>query len=463
MKTIETYEDYIDILNARTSKDPKVCEEALESLEFFKRNNAQLYESFRNQKMEERRNRQYGFIDNKKKSKEYEQYLWKVQYALRDIDERLRVDQPITEQQLNRITELYGQEALRMQLKKNDSLFYVLLRLRKASIGKRNTITTQRGIKYNSFRYQFVTWNPLYVIAAEPTTEGTLEEILTDIKDGTFVDAKEELIIPDSAKPVITYAWELVNYFDEKIKANEKPDFNKIVELRHFNKDAANMDVVQKHDYYCSMLMRSLLRSFCKKGNNKKMKLRSEYNTQYYDTLRQHSATIWKELVMRMIAYCSILWRTDKGINDEGALVYLLSEEELNAILENMTDAELLSNIDTTGKVDPEKLLQIIIQKKRHLNITETKLKRTISNTKHKTPENMNAKGRKNIKDLIAQLEDIKDHLETMQEEEQDKFDNLPEGLQESERGEAMQEVADSLEEAVSSLEDVISTLNDIS
>ena len=75
----------------------------------------------------------------------------------------------------------------------------------------------------------------------------------------------------------------------------------------------------------------------------------------------------------------------------------------------------------------------------------------------------MNAKGRKNIKDLIAQLEDIKGRLETMQEEEQDKFDNLPEGLQESERGEAMQEVADSLEEAVSSLEDVISTLNDIS
>lgn len=74
----------------------------------------------------------------------------------------------------------------------------------------------------------------------------------------------------------------------------------------------------------------------------------------------------------------------------------------------------------------------------------------------------MNAQGRKEIAKYIATLEEIKDKLESMQEDEQDKFDNMPEGLQESERGEAMQEAIDAIETACGSLDDAIDTLQGI-
>ena len=74
----------------------------------------------------------------------------------------------------------------------------------------------------------------------------------------------------------------------------------------------------------------------------------------------------------------------------------------------------------------------------------------------------MNAQGRKEIAKYVATLEEIKDKLETMRSEEEDKFDNMPEGLQESERGEAMQEAIENLESATDSLQEAIDTLEDI-
>jgi hypothetical protein len=74
----------------------------------------------------------------------------------------------------------------------------------------------------------------------------------------------------------------------------------------------------------------------------------------------------------------------------------------------------------------------------------------------------MNAQGRKEIAKYIASLEEIKNNLDSMREEEEDKFDNMPEGIQESERGEDMQEAIENLEEAVSNLEDTIDILNEI-
>lgn len=90
-------------------------------------------------------------------------------------------------------------------------------------------------------------------------------------------------------------------------------------------------------------------------------------NARYYYTIKQHTPTVWKELVKRMILDSSVLWRTDKNIQEEGGLIYLLDEEEYTALIENMTDAELLSNIKLSGKVDTEYLLQRIILKKRTL------------------------------------------------------------------------------------------------
>jgi len=74
----------------------------------------------------------------------------------------------------------------------------------------------------------------------------------------------------------------------------------------------------------------------------------------------------------------------------------------------------------------------------------------------------MNAKQRKTLQGYVESLDEIKCAIDEMAEEEQDKYDNMPEGLQESERGEAMQEAIDNLESASSSLEEAIDYLNEI-
>lgn len=75
----------------------------------------------------------------------------------------------------------------------------------------------------------------------------------------------------------------------------------------------------------------------------------------------------------------------------------------------------------------------------------------------------MNAKRRNAINsiinDLIDKFEEIKseaiDQLSEIRDEEQEAYDNLPESLQESERGENMQNCIDALEEFMSDLENM--------
>ena len=74
----------------------------------------------------------------------------------------------------------------------------------------------------------------------------------------------------------------------------------------------------------------------------------------------------------------------------------------------------------------------------------------------------MNAKQRKELQGYANSLEEIKRAIEEMRDDEECKFDNMPEGLQESERGEAMQEAIDNLESASSSLEEAIDYINEI-
>lgn len=64
----------------------------------------------------------------------------------------------------------------------------------------------------------------------------------------------------------------------------------------------------------------------------------------------------------------------------------------------------------------------------------------------------MNKKQRQRLDELISQVEGIAEDIQAMQEEEQEKYDNLPEGLQDSEMGEALQEAADNLGEAYDEL-----------
>lgn len=73
----------------------------------------------------------------------------------------------------------------------------------------------------------------------------------------------------------------------------------------------------------------------------------------------------------------------------------------------------------------------------------------------------MNKQNRKMIEGYIDSLEDIKQNIESMLDEENEKYDNMPEGLQESERGEAMQNAIDNLESASDAIGDAIDYLND--
>lgn len=74
----------------------------------------------------------------------------------------------------------------------------------------------------------------------------------------------------------------------------------------------------------------------------------------------------------------------------------------------------------------------------------------------------MNNARRKELKIALTQAEEVKVNLDCIQEilescmeEEQDCYDNLPEGLQEGEKGEHMQEAISYLEDAINSLDDV--------
>lgn len=71
----------------------------------------------------------------------------------------------------------------------------------------------------------------------------------------------------------------------------------------------------------------------------------------------------------------------------------------------------------------------------------------------------MNRTRREAIDDLIEQLENIQQQIEALKDEEQTVYDNLPETLQYSERGETITEAIDNLESAESSVEEAIGYL----
>ena len=66
------------------------------------------------------------------------------------------------------------------------------------------------------------------------------------------------------------------------------------------------------------------------------------------------------------------------------------------------------------------------------------------------------------IDSLIADISEIKDSIVAVCNEEQEALDNLPESMQEGERGERAQAAIDALEEALSGMEDAESGLGDI-
>lgn len=74
----------------------------------------------------------------------------------------------------------------------------------------------------------------------------------------------------------------------------------------------------------------------------------------------------------------------------------------------------------------------------------------------------MNKYQRKELRKSMEQLEQIKDNISLILSEEQDKYSNMPENLQMSDKAENIQEAISNLEDAESSLEDVLSALVNI-
>lgn len=73
----------------------------------------------------------------------------------------------------------------------------------------------------------------------------------------------------------------------------------------------------------------------------------------------------------------------------------------------------------------------------------------------------MNKERRKAIDAVINELADLRSRVETLQQDEQDAFDNMPEGLQASERGQACENAASRLEDALTAFDEIDSALNE--
>lgn len=73
----------------------------------------------------------------------------------------------------------------------------------------------------------------------------------------------------------------------------------------------------------------------------------------------------------------------------------------------------------------------------------------------------MNKTRRKSIQRIIDQLSTLKEDIDILREEEQEAYDNLPESLQESERGEAMSSAIYNLEDAMEDIDLAIEALEE--
>jgi len=70
----------------------------------------------------------------------------------------------------------------------------------------------------------------------------------------------------------------------------------------------------------------------------------------------------------------------------------------------------------------------------------------------------MNNDRRTRINQAVGLMQEALSILETARDEEQENYDNMPESLQGSERGEAAEQAVSNLEDTCSNLEDAISS-----
>jgi len=73
----------------------------------------------------------------------------------------------------------------------------------------------------------------------------------------------------------------------------------------------------------------------------------------------------------------------------------------------------------------------------------------------------MNNTRRKAIKAIMDRLQDLMDDIEALKDEEQEAYDNLPESIQNSERGEAMDSAIYNLDDAAENVQLVLDALEE--
>ena len=71
----------------------------------------------------------------------------------------------------------------------------------------------------------------------------------------------------------------------------------------------------------------------------------------------------------------------------------------------------------------------------------------------------MNKMNRKQLSDLISRIETIHEELDEIKDGEEEEFDNMPENLQDSEKGEALSEIIDFLDSASESLNESVESI----
>ena len=74
----------------------------------------------------------------------------------------------------------------------------------------------------------------------------------------------------------------------------------------------------------------------------------------------------------------------------------------------------------------------------------------------------MTKKDKKQLQAMMQQLEDIRAAIEAIKESEEEKYDNMSDGWQESERGCTMAENIYSLDTCYSGLDDAVEAINEI-
>lgn len=73
----------------------------------------------------------------------------------------------------------------------------------------------------------------------------------------------------------------------------------------------------------------------------------------------------------------------------------------------------------------------------------------------------MNKTRRNRLDNILASLEKVRDDLEEVRDDEQCAFDNLPDNIKNSERGDTMEENVNTLYDLYDSIDSLISDMND--